>query len=434
MNTFLSLVRSVLPLVLLLQVNYSLQAQQAVPKNHSRQRFAQSILGISLQVVPGIQTTYHDREGIHQVTTGAQLYPRLHFGGMHFWGHTELYFSFPIAHLTSNKKGNLTFNYAQNDVFGFRYFPIALQRKKLIPFIGTSLSGFDYSQKVDSVGIQVKGPKVTHITFPLQAGLNWQIKKSVWELNLTYNYKNAYDYYIDKLSTAPIKVPAFTASITCKLIKDGTRPAERDYYSGATAKKYQTLKTKSSLNSWYVGIGPSSSFFMQRSSFNKIYRPFLGSLSTSNAFFEPCAGYFIEKPGIHFNVSYRKIKAEVEAYHTRQLLTRSAITVEAHKQLLDYHGFVPFAGIAVSFDKLKAKNVDDITNLQAEQKVITPGIVAGWDILPDKLQYLTLRTNLRYFPIRKMNVANSSFSFSQIEFNFIQLIVYPQRWKAIQKK
>ena len=63
-----------------------------------------------------------------------------------------------------------------------------------------------------------------------------------------------------------------------------------------------------------------------------------------------------------------------------------------------------------------------------------PVFVFGWDILPTKLEYMTLRTNLRYTPNLNIDLNSYSIPNSQLEFNIIQLIFYPQRFINLIKK
>lgn len=69
-------------------------------------------------------------------------------------------------------------------------------------------------------------------------------------------------------------------------------------------------------------------------------------------------------------------------------------------------------------------------DLTIDQRANKPalGITFGWDIMLDRLQSFVLRTNLRYFPSLQLDLADGeSFYYDNIEFNFIQLVVYPGR-------
>ena len=103
--------------------------------------------------------------------------------------------------------------------------------------------------------------------------------------------------------------------------------------------------------------------------------------------------------------------------------------MEATKSLFDYHGFVPFVGPAMSYEKLSFKEsfegqkVHDLVDNK-----IAYGITFGWDIRPNRIQSWLLRTNLRWYPNLNLEVdIDNRISFNNIEFNFIQLIIYPSR-------
>ena len=65
-------------------------------------------------------------------------------------------------------------------------------------------------------------------------------------------------------------------------------------------------------------------------------------------------------------------------------------------------------------------------------RMISPGILFGWDIVASPLETWVLRTNLRYYPFQEIvNIEGSRSRVDQFEFNFIELVVYPQRWYHI---
>jgi len=56
------------------------------------------------------------------------------------------------------------------------------------------------------------------------------------------------------------------------------------------------------------------------------------------------------------------------------------------------------------------------------------GITFGWDIRPNRAQYFLLRTNLRWYPKLELSVVEGqAVSLNALEFNFIQLVVFPGR-------
>ena len=63
-----------------------------------------------------------------------------------------------------------------------------------------------------------------------------------------------------------------------------------------------------------------------------------------------------------------------------------------------------------------------------EDRKMGYGLTFGWDIRPNRIQSWILRTNLRWYPNLFLEVeSNSKVSFDNLEFNFIQLIIYPNR-------
>ncbi|MFK8163380.1 MAG: hypothetical protein AB8H12_13040 [Lewinella sp.] len=99
------------------------------------------------------------------------------------------------------------------------------------------------------------------------------------------------------------------------------------------------------------------------------------------------------------------------------------------KAIGDFHGFVPFIGPILSREQLEFTEAfeGEITQ-QTTQDKWAAGLTFGWDIRPNRLQVFTLRTNLRWYPKLHLDLANDQqISFGAIEFNFIQLVIYPER-------
>ena len=112
-----------------------------------------------------------------------------------------------------------------------------------------------------------------------------------------------------------------------------------------------------------------------------------------------------------------------------QELKRSSIGLEVTKFLFDYHGFVPFVGPYVGYETLSfEENFEGQLTHDVTDEQIGYGIAFGWDIRPNRLQTWILRTNLRWFPDLKLQIeGDAEISFDNVEFNFIQLILFPGR-------
>jgi len=146
---------------------------------------------------------------------------------------------------------------------------------------------------------------------------------------------------------------------------------------------------------------------------------------------ELMAGYYWHQPDLQLSVLYRGMNSEIAAYGSAQQLQRRAVTLEAYHFFADYHGFVPYVGAALSYENWQSRSSFDGGPAQeGSHQSLQPGLSAGWDIRPDRLQRWYLRTSLRYFPLQRLNLPNgSSQRVDQLEVNFIQLVILPGRFR-----
>lgn len=206
-----------------------------------------------------------------------------------------------------------------------------------------------------------------------------------------------------------------------------TLSAEKSFLSGRSKYLSDSLGKRGELNGLTFAVGPSSAFYTRAASHNQ-NRPWLGKHYNSSVFTEFSLGYYLHMPDLQFNFVYRNIVSKQKAFGTEQRSIRKAFSIEGFKFLADYHGFAAFAGPVISYDNLilneNMSGQTESTNIWR----LNPGICFGWDIRPNRLQAFYLRTALRYFPgIKLKNKSGSIFRFDMIEFNFIQLLIFPSR-------
>lgn len=101
----------------------------------------------------------------------------------------------------------------------------------------------------------------------------------------------------------------------------------------------------------------------------------------------------------------------------------------SYAQVFDYHGFTPFIGPAFSYENLGfTESFEGANTVNFKNNKLGYGLTFGWEIRPNRIQSWLLRTNLRWFPNLNLEVQpNSKISFDNLEFNFIQLIIFPNR-------
>lgn len=396
-----------------------LLAQPYTEKERTRHRFAQLLLGIDYRFMPGhnTQSAYMNAENQMQaLQLNNQNETRLLISGTHFWGHADFYVALPVI---SWGGGYFTSGIET----GAKYYPWRIENNKIRPYMGIALSATGFKQN--------DGPTLTKPVFPLLAGLTFYKKKHLLELSLAYNYSNTSTYYISRDDYTSLKTYPLWITLGYKFMFEATLSEEKEWLNGSTRKRTDALATEGKLNSFSLAIGPSSTWFTHPSEYNNAQYPFLGNHKLSGGFFEFGAGYYHHRWDAHLNLAYRNIDSKIGAYGLEQKINRRALTLETYKFLFDYHGFVPFIGPALSQEWLSGEAYDNGMLIgQGEFSGIKPGITFGWDIRPNRIKAWVLRTNLRYFPNLYVKMPNGQkIAFDQIEFNFIQLVIYPQRFR-----
>ena len=400
---------------------------QVYVEKQTRHRFAQLTLGLDYQTNFGGSTQYLNRQNQLQSLDFDPLHKaRFIIGGTHFWGHADFYLAIPLGNpVLQSDRQEVSFLSGVETVL--KYYPLRIQHNKIRPFLGVSIAPFYYEQDNGYLDFG-NGPELNHTSLPLITGLTFNSKNHLFEAGLLWNYANKQDYFISQQQQVEVTTPPLYFNLSYRFMLETTLPAEKDWESGRTALVTDKLAEGGGLNDFYIGVGMSSAFWLGNSDYNESERPYIPPYSTS-LMPDFTIGYYLHKSDMNIALSYRAYGTSTNTYGAIQNLKRKSLGLEVSKVLFDYHGFAPFVGPIVSYEKLNFKEsyerqlVADI----ADNK-ISYGLTFGWDIRPDRRQIFLLRTNLRWYPNLKLDVANnSSVSFNNIEFNFIQLVLYPDR-------
>ncbi len=402
-------------------------AQQVV-EQRTRFRFAQLHLGLDGQYIPPVQGGYLGATGEQRpLTLPGTYHPRFTIGATHFWGLADLYVSFPLTSIRPKIDQLQDYSVSTNVATGARVHPLQLRYHRLNPYLGVNWSTLSYNQRVNE---KLAGTTFTKDVITLEGGLNWLSGPHWFEVGVQYLPAREFTYATSRQTTTPIRFPAFTAQISYKFLIDVTRPLEKDSKEGFG----QYLRQHRKLSGFHLDIGPSAAFTLPRSEYNSRTRPYLNNPSGNNTFLDLSVGYYFYKPDFDIRLAHRHIVADHTAYGLAQQLDRRSISLEVYKYLLDYHGFVPFVGLSLSREQLGIRESDnDVVVTNHHEVQYTPGLVVGWDIRPVRYESILLRTNLRYSPFLKTQVKGQTISFQQLEFNFIQAVIYPQRLLASRR-
>ncbi len=406
--------RLILVFPVLLFCQFSLA--QPYLQGKTRHRFAQLNVGFDARLLlsKGSSTQNINASATPHLQTVAlpnQTEGRFIIGGTHFWGHADFFIAIPLFY--GQKAGLRT-----RTETGLKIYPWKIETGKIRPYIGASWQPSSYMQN--------NGAQFFSNKYPLTGGLTWCHHQHLVELGFGYRYENGVNYFTAPDQPIQVKTNPFWISLGYKLMLETTLSAEKEWVNGKTKILTDTLQKLGRLNGLTLAVGPSSSIFLKEYENN---RPFLGQHKLARVFPEFGLGYYFHKPDLQFNLSYRNIQSELQAFGNSTRFTRRALSLEAYHFFADYHGFATFIGGAISWENLGLEDrFPDLNPIINRREGVFGGLVFGWDIRPNRLQAWYLRTNLRWFPnLTITNNQGSKADFDQLEFNFIQLVVFPGR-------
>ncbi len=348
--------------------------------------------------------------------------PRLMWGGTHFWGHADIYLSFPIGGYKKTVATEFSkMSYDSGVETGIKYYPwTVLKSHSLRPYVGIAWNISTYSHQQKN-----KDPSITQFknTTPLLFGVGFKHKKLLFEGGLQYFYNNKTEYPVSPTVNGNVAFPKLAFQLSGKYLLETT-------YQGGDAikKRMKNLVEHKKFNTFYVGIGPSGTTSVQsKSSYDVEKYPFFANQKRYFGIIpDMAAGYFFSKVEMNLGFSYRKMNNSFTGFNVLHVTKRQSLMLEAYKFLFDYHGFLPFVGLTASRENLYFGNRDNNKVQEYNQTKNALGVIFGWDIRPTRAESWLLRTNLRYAPI-KMDVEGKKIAFDYIEFNFIQLVLFPER-------
>ncbi|EAY25563.1 hypothetical protein M23134_00661 [Microscilla marina ATCC 23134] len=415
-------------LLMLCSLKALTQQDTLIPKKNQRLDFAKTYFELGGGFSPAFKGTRIVNNQKTSVTHSSSFNPYLSWGGFHFWGHAEFYVNFPLSQLDFSSNDQVKAALTHWVTTGARFLPWKYQPGKIRPYVGISWSGLDLKQSVE--GEDNPTLSKSFMLVP-EAGVLYGYKNFSLRLGLHYFYDNKWVYPISKTSFEKITTPKFRIQAGLAYAFEASR-----HKSEEVNKKWNSYKTVSKLGEgaqyagdFFVGIGPSSSFSLTKTTYNQEMLPYLKDQIASEGYFDIALGYQFNKAGVFCALSFRNPTFTNNGYGTTQTIKKTSLAFEVNKFLTDYSGFVPYIGLNVAYDQLgyteeTAQNSKELTFSKIE-----PGVTIGWDILPGKTdECLILRTNLRWYPLSSFEVEGKKFDFSQLEYNLIQLVFYPGRY------
>jgi hypothetical protein len=394
-------------------------------------KFAWTTFGGDFLMLGSGSTSFSNNGITQQVDFNPTFIPRLTIGGIHFWGHADFFVSFPLSFLAFQQKSTELKNleYQQGIETGLKIYPLALKQGKVRPYIGTSFRLLSFKQELKGSNFQYGGTEFQKMIFPLQGGLSYVSSKYIFNFGLNYQSLSTIHNYITPDNVGEVKFNPISFQLGITRYIDADRSMRTPKAVERENLKYKILDKEKRLSTWYWGLGPSAGLQMSKSSYLKenyphLYDNFIGGFMPDITF-----GRFFNKPDMNVGLSYRTLGSTLQGFDDKINIRRHSIMLESYKNLFNWLGFVPFAGLTASIENL---NVNVNGQKYSETKPAI-GFIFGWDIRVTKTGTSLLRTNLRWTPNLHIAIDNNKMMFDNLEFNFIQWVQFLGR-KRIYKK
>ena len=419
-------------LLLLMLLCHSATAQNFNPDSVSqlnkRFGFANMYVGLEgLATSPGSAPVLNSANKLENVAFAGYAVPRLVWGGTHFWGHADFYVAFPLGGYAKPAPAPLaSLVYDLGVETGLKAYLWRLRTGTVRPYLGLAWNISSFQQAAPGAPASIE---LAQNTTPVLAGISYRGKRVIVEAGAQYFFKNNYKYPVSRVVSGDLMLPQFAFTINVKYLLETT------YQKGAFIKKRMAALVKHrKFSAFYVGIGPSASIGIPTfSEYDRVNYPFFENHKRYIGVVpDLTAGYYFSRPNLNIGLSCRNMADSYEGFGVQHVHERKSVMLEVYKFLGDYHGFVPYVGITASSEQLffatRDLSIDNAWNTYAEHKSAV-GIICGWDIRPTKAESWLLRTNLRYTPV-SMTVDGKKVAYDYIEFNFIQLVLFPERMVA----
>ena len=389
-----------------------------------RHQFAKSYFGVSNYIITSLSSGNYLTSS-NQIATFEKsgfMSPAVNIGATHFWGHADFYVSINTTDIKL-QEDSIDNSYRLGTFTGLRIYPLASKSNNIRPYLGYKFSPFRYRQN----NLDGATYKHTSVKSVLDVGLGIQLPNFYFTLEFGRVLNPEFETYLSRDVQSTDLFPKNLFQVGLNYMIETTKSASTEINRNLN-KEFST----SNQHGLFFAAGPSSSFPIGTSSYVQDLYPFLDDKSFPITFPDIALGYHFTKPDIITAFSMRPINQKRSAYDYEHQLSRQSIILETYKFLADYHGFVPYVGLGMGYEKLE---FTETNNDPVKKNQLSPAVVFGWDIRPSvKGDWWIIRTNLRYYPFLKLHVENKSLSLQHMEFNFIQFVMYPQRFKIAKNK
>lgn len=389
-----------------------------------RHAFAKSYYGLNMIGVPSMGQGIA-AGAVSEFNRSGFISPAVNIGATHFWGHADFYVS--INTVPIKLEEDAVENSLHMGTFtGLRVYPWPVGTKEIRPFLGYKFSPWRYRQGASEAELY----KVTNVKGAVDCGFGLQTERAYFTLGASKLLNPDFEMHSTPLLSHADELPEWFVELGLNVSIETTSVAATD-----ASRRLNQKFAASNRHGLFIAAGPSSAFPTASSEFIADEKPFLDDLAFPTIFPDVAIGYHLTTTDAVVALSARSMRQNRSAFDESLEIKRQSRVLEGYKFVGDYHGFAPYVGLGVGEERIVLESYAgaDLTDSKSLTKYPWY-VVFGWDIRPSvKGDLWVLRTNLRVPPSLTFSHEGSTLSMQHLEFNFIQLVIYPQRWKEARK-
>jgi hypothetical protein len=413
-----------------------------VPGQVERDPFATTTLGIDWSGFEPVASTWAipiSGGGFTQSDAAQLGQGDLSIGALHFFGHADLFVSVPLDTRSAEISGERSLSLEYQTATGIKLYPWALRPGTVRPYLSSGLL-FRSLNLTEGADVSANPGEITQAVIPVGMGVAWRTPwQAIVDLQLQYMpgsfdlasgvVPQPLDQPVQPYTSESLDMRGIRLAVGLKWSRDlsgGDQPGYRE----EAARKLQRRIDAGSASGFTLALGPSARILGNSSSYFSQRRPYLEDRLDSGVFPHAGIGYYDFGRDAELRLAYRGFDSDAVAYGAALETRQDAVFLEALKFYdLDFYGFVPFIGVGIGYGWFRATDRIPTERLTGRESGLVASVPFGWDIRPDPASAWVLRTNLRWVPRARVPMpgAGVAVDLGGLEFDFIQLVVYPGR-------
>jgi hypothetical protein len=363
----------------------------------------------------------------------------LSIGALHFFGHADLAVTFPLLAFDRDLGATHRAGLSQQSITALQLYPFALRPGSVRPYVFAAAVIRDFTLSGDLDSGSDPG-RVTQLGVAGGAGLTWRSHFGL-SVDLGAQFVPGSVELPSGLQAQPLgePVPAYAQAeldLSTLRVTLGVRwgiqfsGSARPGYREDVIEQVERAAGSGVLSTFDVGVALAAQITQMGSAYFDDQRPYLRNGYGAQLYPHFSAGYYVFPWDFELRVAYRGISAGASAYGVSLRTRQDSVLFELLKFFdFDVYGFVPFIGAGLGPSWIEAH--DSTADHQVSAHAITPtvSLLFGWDIRPNPASFWILRTNLRWVPFNNLTLpgTNAELNLGGVEFDFIQLVLFPAR-------